>query len=70
MALVSNGQMSDGFHKGMSMLQDRDREGIVLCPAEKPKGEWDLLLKVQKRKKKKKISIMCRFFFSKQLIIW
>lgn len=52
MAVVSNGQMSDGFHIGMNMLQDRDREGIFLCSAGKPKGEWDLLLKAQKREKK------------------
>lgn len=66
MAVVSNGHMSDGFHIGMNMLQDRDREGIFLCHAEKPKGEWDLLLKVQKIKKKiNKKSLLCldSFFF-------
>lgn len=30
--------------------------------AEVPKGEWDLLLKVQKKRKKKKRLIICRFF--------
>lgn len=38
---------------GPSGLQgrDRDKEGIFLCPADKPKGEWDLFLKGKKKKK-------------------
>jgi len=44
----------------MSVLQDRGRGGIFLCPTEKPKGERDLLLKV--KNKKKKSLLICKFF--------
>lgn len=37
----------------MSVLWGRDRGEIFLCPAEKPKGKWDLLLESQKKGKEK-----------------